>query len=82
MPADAQADLDNGLKALDDLKKGKLGIDEGIAKAINDPKNSAAKLQGDAIIGKLTGGVDGNKISVDTIAKKLDTSNLSKLFKR
>ena len=82
LPADAQADLDNGLKALDDLKKGKLGIDEGIAKAINDPKNSAAKLQGDAIIGKLTGGVDGNKISVDTIAKKLDTSNLSKLFKR
>ena len=82
LPADAQADLDNGLKAFDDLKKGKLGIDEGIAKAINDPKNSAAKLQGDAIIGKLTGGVDGNKISVDTIAKKLDTSNLSKLFKR
>ena len=82
LPADAQADLDNGLKALDDLKKGKLGIDEGIAKAINDPKNSAAKLQGDAIIGKLTGGVDANKMSIDTIAKKLDTSNLSKLFKR
>ena len=71
-----------GIKvALGDLKKGKLDIDKGIAQAINDPKNSAAKLQGDAIIGKLTGGVDGNKMSVDTIAKKLNASNLSKMFK-
>ena len=81
LPADAQADLNNGLKAFGDLKKGKLDIDKGIAQAINDPKNSAAKLQGDAIIGKLTGGVDENKMSVDTIAKKLNASNLSKMFK-
>lgn len=82
LPPDAQKDLDAGLKALDDLKKGKIDIDKGISQAINDPKNSAAKLQGDAIIGKLTGGFDKNKISVDSIAKKLDTSNLQKLFKR
>ena len=75
-------DLDAGLKAFDDLKKGKIDIDKGISQAINDPKNSAAKLQGDAIIGKLTGGFDKNKISVDSIAKKLDTSNLKKLFRR
>lgn len=82
LPPDAQKDLDAGLKAFDDLKKGKIDIDKGISQAINDPKNSAAKLQGDAIIGKLTGGFDKNKISVDSIAKKLDTSNLKKLFRR
>ena len=81
LPPDAQKDLDNAFKALDDLKKEKIDIDKGISQAINDPKNSAAKLQGDAIIGKLTGGFDKNKISVDSLAKKLDTSNLKKLFR-
>jgi len=82
LPSDAQKDLDDALKAFDDLKAGKIDINEGISQAINDPKNSKAKLAGDSIIKRLTGGLDKNKTSVDSIAKKLDTSNLQKLFKR
>ncbi len=81
LPPDAQKDLDNAFKALDDVKTGKSGIDDAISQAINDPKNSKAKLEGDAIIKKLTGGVDNNKITIDSLAKKLNTSNLKKLFK-
>ena len=81
LPPNLQADLDNASKAVGDLKEGKIDINSAISQAVNDPKNSAAKIQGDAIIKKLTGGVDNNKITVDSLAKKLDTSNLEKLFK-
>ncbi len=81
LPPDAQKDFDNAFKALKDVQTGKSGIDDAISQAVNDPKNSKAKLQGDAIIKKLTGGVDNNKITIDSLAKKLNTSNLKKLFK-
>jgi hypothetical protein len=67
---------------MNDVLSGKLDINSGISKAINDPKNSLAKQQGDSIVKNLIPGVDKNKSFVDTISKKLDTKNLASIFGR
>lgn len=80
LPVNADTDVAAVKNALNDLSTGKLDISKGIAQAVNDPKNSFAKTQGDSIVKKLIPGVDQNKSFVDTISKKLDTKSLQSLF--
>ena len=80
LPVDAETDIASVKTALNDLSTGKLDINKGISQAVNDPKNSFAKAQGDSIVKKLIPGVDKNKSFVDTISKKLDTKSLTSLF--
>ena len=80
LPVNAEADIASVKTALNDLSTGKLDISKGISQAVNDPKNSLAKTQGDSIVKKLIPGVDKNKSFVDTISKKLDTKSLTSLF--
>ena len=82
LPADHAKDAAAVKTAMNDVLSGKLDINSGIAKAVNDPKNSLAKQQGDSIVKKLIPGVDKNKSFVDTISKKLDIKNLASIFGR
>jgi hypothetical protein len=80
LPPNTAADLAEAKAALNNTNINKIDFEKAITQAVNDPKNSAAKQQGDSILKALGPIMGKDKISTDSIVKKLPIGSIKELF--